>query len=118
MKVHFKQGDSVKAGDTLFTIDPRQLEAQLEQATAIEMKDQAQVRQAQANVAKDQAWSSKQKRRWRARQLSTGPASKEATRYGALVDAGVVSHGNSISKRQLSRRASPRLLPMRRCSPA
>jgi membrane fusion protein, multidrug efflux system len=40
-KVHFKEGDDVKEGDILFTVDPRPLEAALKQAEANLTKDQA-----------------------------------------------------------------------------
>lgn len=53
--VHFKEGDEVKRGDLLFTIDPRPLEAAVRQAEANVAKDRAQLRQAEANVAKDRA---------------------------------------------------------------
>lgn len=53
--VHFKEGDEVKRGDLLFTIDPRPVEAAVRQAEANVAKDRAQLRQAQANVDKDRA---------------------------------------------------------------
>jgi multidrug efflux system membrane fusion protein len=40
-KVHFKEGDDVKEGAILFTVDPRPLEAALKQAEANLTKDQA-----------------------------------------------------------------------------
>jgi multidrug efflux system membrane fusion protein len=40
-KVHFKEGDDVKEGDLLFTVDPRPFEATLKQAEANLVKDQA-----------------------------------------------------------------------------
>ena len=42
-KVHFKEGDEVKQGDKLFTIDPRPLEGALRQAEADLKRDQAQL---------------------------------------------------------------------------
>ncbi len=91
-KVHFKQGDFVKAGDVLFTIDPRALDAQLAQAQAIELKDRAQVKQAQANVAKDVALV-KQAEATLARDKSQfSLAKREAERYSTLVEQGAVSH--------------------------
>jgi len=53
--VYFRQGQRVKKGQLLFTIDDRPLIASLQQAQATLAKDIAQVRQAQANVLKDLA---------------------------------------------------------------
>jgi multidrug efflux system membrane fusion protein len=43
MKAHFREGDNVKKGQLLFTIDPRPLEAALKQAEAALAKDSAQL---------------------------------------------------------------------------
>jgi len=45
-EVHFKQGDEVKQGELLFTIDPRPLQAALQQAQAQLARDRAQMTQA------------------------------------------------------------------------
>jgi multidrug efflux system membrane fusion protein len=62
-KVHFREGQDVAKGSLLFTIDPRQYEAQ--------------VKQAEANLAKDKA------------QMEN--AREEADRYGELVKKGYVA---------------------------
>ena len=49
MQVNFRQGQDVKMGDLLFTIDPRPFEAALHQARANLEKDRAQYRQAAAD---------------------------------------------------------------------
>jgi multidrug efflux system membrane fusion protein len=53
--VHFTEGQEVKRGDLLFTIDPRPLEASVRQAEANVVKDRAQLRQAEAALAQRQA---------------------------------------------------------------
>src|SRR5450432_582154 len=54
-KVYFQEGDYVKKGDRLFTIDPRSFDAQVHQAEAALARSVAQLSQAQANLARDQA---------------------------------------------------------------
>ena len=53
--VHFKEGQDVKKGDLLFTIDARPFEEDLKRAEANLAKDIAQVKQAQANLAREVA---------------------------------------------------------------
>lgn len=52
---YFHEGDLVKKGDKLFTIDPRPLEAELVQAEANMVRDQALLNQAQAQLDRDAA---------------------------------------------------------------
>ncbi len=51
----FHEGDFVKKGDLLFTIDPRPLQAALDQAKANLARDEAALGQARANLARDEA---------------------------------------------------------------
>jgi membrane fusion protein, multidrug efflux system len=55
LQIHFTEGQDVKAGDLLFTIDRRPLQAALQQAQAQLAQHQAQVAQAEANLARDTA---------------------------------------------------------------
>jgi multidrug efflux system membrane fusion protein len=54
-QIHFTEGQEVKAGDLLFTIDPRPYQAALQQAQAQLAQHRAQVAQAEANLARDTA---------------------------------------------------------------
>jgi multidrug efflux system membrane fusion protein len=54
-RIHFTDGADLKQGDLLFTIDPRPLQAALQQAEANVARDQAAVEQAGANTARDRA---------------------------------------------------------------
>jgi multidrug efflux system membrane fusion protein len=55
VQVHFREGQDVRRGDLLFTIDPRPFEAALRQAEAALLQRQAEVQQAQANLERDAA---------------------------------------------------------------
>ena len=52
LAVHFKEGQAVRKGDLLFTIDPRPFEIALKQAESLLEKDRALLRNAQADVAR------------------------------------------------------------------
>jgi len=53
-EVHFKEGQEVKKGDLLFTIDPRPTQAALDQARADLQRDAAQLEYATVNFAREQ----------------------------------------------------------------
>ena len=55
LRIHFKEGQDVKRGEVLFTIDPRPLEAALAQAQANLARDRGLVQQARATLERDQA---------------------------------------------------------------
>ena len=84
-KVDFKEGDYVKNGDLLFTIDPRPLKAQLDQAVATLAKDDALLKQAEANLARDIAQEKY--------------AVAQAGRYAKLAQEGVISAEQSDQMR-------------------
>ena len=52
VKIDFKEGQDVKAGDPLIQIDPRPYQAALEQAQATKQKDEAQLAGAQLDLAR------------------------------------------------------------------
>lgn len=76
-EAHFREGDFVKRGDVLFTIDRRLLEAQVKQAEATLARDKAQLTQADANLARDVAQEKY--------------ARDQAARYRNLFQKGVIS---------------------------
>ncbi|MGC9948931.1 MAG: efflux RND transporter periplasmic adaptor subunit [Candidatus Sulfotelmatobacter sp.] len=75
--VHFNEGDFVKKGEVLFTIDPRLLDAQVKQAQATLERDKAQLSLAEANLARDTAQEKY--------------AREQAARYRNLFQKGVIS---------------------------
>jgi len=76
MQLHFTDGANVKKGQLLFTIDPRPFEANLKQAQANLARDAALKKQAEANLAREQA-----REKWGLTQVE---------RYRTLVEQGVV----------------------------
>ena len=79
--VHFQEGDTVKKGDLLFSIDRRPFEAMVSQAQANLARDTAQLSQARANLARDVA-SEKYSR-------------AQATRYENLFKQGIISQNQA-----------------------
>lgn len=59
LTVNFKEGDSVKAGQILFTIDPRPYQIKLQQAKAALTRDQAQLALANTTLDRNLLLSSK-----------------------------------------------------------
>jgi membrane fusion protein, multidrug efflux system len=76
-KVHFPEGQEVKTGELLFSIDPRPFESALQQAQATMAQHQAAVAQAEANLARDQAQADN--------------ARVEEERYKKLVQGGLIA---------------------------
>jgi len=75
--VHFKEGQDVKTGDLLFTIDPRPFDSALKGAEARLESDVAQLQQTKANLERDLA---------RAKN-----AQEDTRRYEFLIQKGVVA---------------------------
>jgi multidrug efflux system membrane fusion protein len=76
-QVHFREGQDVKQGDLLFTIDPRRFQTALQEAEANLSREEAMLIQLQANLARDQA--------------EAEFAQSQARRYRKLVDEGISS---------------------------
>ena len=76
-KVSFQEGDYVRKGDLLFTIDPRLIQAQLNQAEANVARDEAQLAQMEAVYARDVAQEKY--------------AQAQTARYTQLLERGLVS---------------------------
>lgn len=80
-QVHFKEGDYVKKGDLLFNMDPRPMQAALDQAKANLARDQATLGQSQANLARDEA--------------QARYAQAQSARYTELFQNGIISKDQS-----------------------
>jgi len=91
MAVHFREGQLVKAGQLLFSIDPRPLQAALGQAQADVLNKQAVVAQAQAAITKDQALLVQAQANKAKDIAQANNALVEANRYLGLVKQGAVS---------------------------
>ncbi len=91
LSVSFKQGDFVRQGQTLFTVDPRTLQASVDQAQAVVARDQAQVAQAEAVVTKDQAAIRQAQSNLEKDLAQQRFAQQEAQRYSTLVHQGFVT---------------------------
>ena len=83
--VYFHEGDYVKKGDLLFTIDQRPFQAQLSQAQANLARDTAALSQAEANLARDVAQEKF--------------AQSQASRMDELFKAGVMSKEQTDQQR-------------------
>ena len=75
--VHFAEGQEVRKGDLLFTIDPRSYEATVRQAEATLAKDLAQVKKVEADIARDTAQANN--------------ARVQAERYKSLIERQLVA---------------------------
>jgi multidrug efflux system membrane fusion protein len=76
-RVHFREGDYVKAGDLLFTIDPSPFEATLNEAQANVARYEAQLAQAEATLKRDRAQATY--------------TQAQAARYSSLYQQGILS---------------------------
>jgi membrane fusion protein, multidrug efflux system len=91
MRVHFKEGQDVKKGDLLFTIDPRSFEAALAQAQAMLAKDTGLVQQARAALQRDRARVLQSRAALARDQAQARTADAEAKRYAELYKRELIS---------------------------
>jgi len=90
-QIHFAEGQEVKKGDLLFTLDQRPLQAALHQAEAVLGRDTAQLQQAEAVVAQNMA-AEKQAEANLARDMAQlENARSQVRRYKGLIDEGAIS---------------------------
>ena len=90
-QVHFTEGQDVKKGELLFTIDPRPFEAALKQAEANLARDIAQVGQVEADLAKNMALVKQAEANLERDMAQAENAKVEAKRYESLIEKQVVS---------------------------
>ena len=90
-QVHFTEGQDVKKGELLFTIDPRPFEAGLKQAEANLARDIAQVGQVEADLAKNIALVKQAEANLERDMAQAENAKVEAKRYESLIEKQVVS---------------------------
>ena len=90
-RVHFSEGQAVKKGDLLFTLDQRPWEAALSQAEANLGRDRAQLQQAEAAVAQTMAASKQAEANLARDTAQLENANTQLRRYKGLIDEGAVS---------------------------
>jgi multidrug efflux system membrane fusion protein len=89
--IHFVEGQEVKKGDLLFTLDQRPLEAALHQAEANLGRDTAQLHQAVAAVAQTMAAEKQTEANLARDTAQLDNAMTQLRRYQGLIDDGAVS---------------------------
>src|SRR5215510_14314897 len=91
LRVHVKEGQDVRKGDLLFTIDPRIIEATVAQAQANLARDQGQVQQARAVLERDQARVAQARAALARDQAQAKNAEVQAQRYLDLFKRDLIS---------------------------
>jgi membrane fusion protein, multidrug efflux system len=89
--IHFTEGQDVKQGDLLFTLDRRPFEATLRQAQANLRRDTAQAQQADAAVAQARAAERQAQANLTRDTAQLANANAEVRRYKSLIDDGAIS---------------------------
>ena len=91
LRVHIKEGQDVKKGDLLFSIDPRAYEAALAQAEANLAQDRGQVQQARAVLERDQARVGQARAALLRDQAQAKNATVQEKRYADLLERGLIA---------------------------
>jgi len=90
--IHFRGGVDLKAGDALFTIDPRPFEAALRQAEANVGRDTAQLQQAEAALAQSRAAEAQAEANLARDTAQLENANVQERRYKQLIAEGAISN--------------------------
>jgi multidrug efflux system membrane fusion protein len=90
-RVHIKEGQDVRKGDLLFTIDPRTAQATVDQAQANLAKSRVQVQQARATLERDAARVAQARATLARDQAQAANAEVQAKRYTDLLKKDLVS---------------------------
>jgi multidrug efflux system membrane fusion protein len=90
-RIHFSEGQEVKKGDLLFTLDQRPLEATLQQVEAILARDTAQLQQADAVIAQTMAAEKQAEANLARDTAQLENALSQVRRYKGLIDEGAIS---------------------------
>ncbi len=89
--IHFTEGQDVKQGDLLFTLDQRPFEAALSQAEANLGRDTAQLQQAEAALAQSMAAEKQAEANLARDTAQLDYANAQARRYKELINDGAIS---------------------------
>jgi multidrug efflux system membrane fusion protein len=90
-RIHFSEGQEVKKGDLLFTLDQRPLEATLRQVEANLVRDTAQLEQTEAVVAQTMAAEKQAEANLVRDTAQLENALSQVRRYKGLIDEGAIS---------------------------
>ena len=90
-QVHFTEGQEVKRGELLFTLDPRPLEAAVRQAEANLARNRAALRQAEAALAQRQAEVLQAQANLERDQAQLENARVQEKRYATLLDKELIA---------------------------
>ncbi len=91
LRVHFEEGQNVRKGDVLFTLDPAPFEATLRQAKATLARETAQLLQAEAALSQSRAAEKQAEANLARDTAQLENAKAQERRYKSLIDDGAVS---------------------------